>query len=79
MESIAVANCDSNNSNGDSKSNTDTSNDRERETEKIGMKLAPYNPTDYEVVDTAIKLLGVRANDVVYDLGCGDGRFLEKV
>jgi SAM-dependent methyltransferase len=36
--------------------------------------LAPYVPTPQEVVDRMLKLAGVTKNDVVYDLGCGDGR-----
>lgn len=33
-----------------------------------------YVPTPQEVVDAMLKLAGVHAGDVVYDLGCGDGR-----
>jgi cyclopropane fatty-acyl-phospholipid synthase-like methyltransferase len=33
-----------------------------------------YVPTPQEVVDAMLELAGVTANDVVYDLGCGDGR-----
>jgi cyclopropane fatty-acyl-phospholipid synthase-like methyltransferase len=32
-----------------------------------------FVPTPPEVVDTMLKLAGVTAKDVVYDLGCGDG------
>lgn len=42
----------------------------------IGEKLAPFNPSDPKVVETAIRLLDIREGDIVYDLGCGDGRFL---
>lgn len=35
-----------------------------------------YEPTPLGVVDTLIDAAKVGANDVVYDLGCGDGRFL---
>lgn len=38
--------------------------------------LAPYVPTPQEVVDRMLKLAGVGKNDVVYDLGCGDGRIV---
>jgi len=36
--------------------------------------LAPYVPTPQEVVDRMLQLAGVTKSDVVYDLGCGDGR-----
>src|SRR5687768_13840443 len=36
--------------------------------------LAPYVPTPQEVVDRMLELATVTKNDVVYDLGCGDGR-----
>jgi hypothetical protein len=34
----------------------------------------PYVPTENNVVGGTLKLAGVRNTDVVYDLGCGDGR-----
>lgn len=36
--------------------------------------LAPYVPTPQEVVDRMLQLAGVTKSDVIYDLGCGDGR-----
>ena len=36
----------------------------------------PYVPTSYEVVDAMLKLANVKKGDVVYDLGCGDGRIV---
>jgi precorrin-6B methylase 2 len=36
--------------------------------------LAPYVPTPQDVVDRMLALAEVNANDVLYDLGCGDGR-----
>ena len=36
--------------------------------------LAPYVPTPQEVVDRMLRLAAVTKADVVYDLGCGDGR-----
>jgi SAM-dependent methyltransferase len=33
-----------------------------------------YEPTEPEIVSAMLKLANVRKNDVVYDLGCGDGR-----
>ncbi len=38
--------------------------------------LAPFVPTPEDVVDRMLVLAGVTANDVVYDLGCGDGRIV---
>ncbi|HVR69632.1 MAG TPA: class I SAM-dependent methyltransferase [Vicinamibacteria bacterium] len=37
---------------------------------------APYHGTPPEVVEGMLRLAGVRAGDVVYDLGCGDGRIV---
>jgi len=39
-----------------------------------GRSLAPYVPTPQEIVDRMLVLAGVTRDDVVYDLGCGDGR-----
>ena len=36
----------------------------------------PYVPTPDEVVESMLKLAGVHRGDVVYDLGCGDGRIV---
>ena len=36
----------------------------------------PFVPTPNPVVDGMLKLAGVRSTDVVYDLGCGDGRIV---
>ena len=36
----------------------------------------PYVSTPYEVVNEMIRLADVKASDVVYDLGCGDGRLV---
>ena len=38
--------------------------------------LAPYVPTPEDVVDRMLQLAKVTKNDVVYDLGCGDGRIV---
>lgn len=37
-------------------------------------QLAPYVPTPQDVVDRMLTLAEVKKGDVVYDLGCGDGR-----
>lgn len=36
----------------------------------------PYVPTPQSVVDAMLKLAAVNKDDVVYDLGCGDGRIV---
>ncbi len=36
----------------------------------------PYVPTPPEVVDEMLRLAGVRSGDILYDLGCGDGRIV---
>jgi cyclopropane fatty-acyl-phospholipid synthase-like methyltransferase len=38
--------------------------------------LAPYVPTPQSVVEKMLQLAEVTASDVVYDLGCGDGRIV---
>jgi SAM-dependent methyltransferase len=35
-----------------------------------------YDPTPMDVVQAMLRLAGVNAGDVVYDLGCGDGRIV---
>lgn len=35
-----------------------------------------YEPTEPDIVSAMLKLANVRKNDVVYDLGCGDGRIV---
>ena len=39
-------------------------------------RLAPFDPTPQEVVERMLALAAVRRNDVIYDLGAGDGRIL---
>ena len=36
----------------------------------------PYVPTKYPVVDEMLRMAAVTKNDIVYDLGCGDGRLV---
>jgi cyclopropane fatty-acyl-phospholipid synthase-like methyltransferase len=36
----------------------------------------PYVPTKQEVVEEMLRMAGVKPGDVVYDLGCGDGRIV---
>jgi predicted RNA methylase len=40
------------------------------------MVFVPYVPTPYPVVRAMLKLANAGPGDVVYDLGCGDGRIL---
>ena len=40
------------------------------------VKLAPFNPTSKETVDAIFTTIAVRSDDVLVDLGCGDGRVL---
>ena len=40
----------------------------------IQQSLAPYVPTPHDIVDRMLSLAAVTRSDVVYDLGCGDGR-----
>jgi SAM-dependent methyltransferase len=35
-----------------------------------------YEPTSTEVVEVMLRLAALKENDVVYDLGCGDGRIV---
>jgi hypothetical protein len=44
--------------------------------EKKGEKLAPFNPTTDGAIDAAIEMLRITEQDVVFELGCGDARFL---
>ena len=38
--------------------------------------LAPFVPTPQDVVDRMLDLADVTSDDVIYDLGCGDGRIV---
>jgi len=39
-------------------------------------RLAPYNPTHDTAQSTALDLLALTSRDVLFDLGCGDGRLI---
>ncbi|HYF17025.1 MAG TPA: methyltransferase domain-containing protein [Ramlibacter sp.] len=45
----------------------------QREAPKLDV---PYVPTPQDVVDGMLDLAGVKKGDVLYDLGCGDGRIV---
>ncbi|MBN2264371.1 MAG: class I SAM-dependent methyltransferase [Candidatus Aminicenantes bacterium] len=36
----------------------------------------PFVPTPYEVVEEMLRLVDIKPGDVLYDLGCGDGRIV---
>lgn len=46
---------------------------QEKDTSK---SLAPYVPSSYTVVEKMLELAEVNEKDIVYDLGCGDGRIV---
>jgi SAM-dependent methyltransferase len=39
-------------------------------------QLAPFMPTPIPIVEAMLELVGVRADDVVFDIGSGDGRIV---
>lgn len=47
-----------------------------REAEGLPQNLAPYVPTPQDVVDKMLEMAQVTKDDVVYDIGCGDGRIV---
>ena len=49
---------------------------QDTQAEKEGASLAPFLPTPEDVVDRMLTLAEVGPDDVVYDLGCGDGRIV---
>lgn len=38
--------------------------------------IAPFNPTCDQAIESALELLKLKDNDVLFDLGCGDARML---
>lgn len=49
---------------------------RAQTTTESKLPTVPYVPTPQEVVDKMLDMAKVGKNDVVYDLGCGDGRIV---
>jgi SAM-dependent methyltransferase len=42
-----------------------------------GPKLdVPYEPTSYEIAEAMLRMANVQKDDLLYDLGCGDGRIV---
>jgi hypothetical protein len=39
-------------------------------------KLAPFNPSSDQIQQKALEIMKLSEEDVLFDLGCGDGRFL---
>lgn len=56
--------------------NTTSNEVGEEESELLGTKLAPFNPSMPYVVEAALAMLQLSNEDVLYDLGCGDGRVM---
>lgn len=44
-----------------------------------GGPLVPFVPTRKETIENLLKSIDFRENDVLYDLGCGDGRVVVEV
>jgi SAM-dependent methyltransferase len=44
--------------------------------EKTPKLDVPYEPTTYEIAQEMLRMADVRKDDLVYDLGCGDGRIV---
>ncbi|MCU7494052.1 MAG: methyltransferase domain-containing protein [Ignavibacteria bacterium] len=44
--------------------------------QNVVFSQVPFVPTPYDVVQGMLKLANVTENDLVYDLGCGDGRIV---
>ena len=40
------------------------------------MSLAPFVPSPYVVIEKMLQIADVKAGELVYDLGCGNGRIL---
>lgn len=47
-----------------------------KDADGLPQNLAPYVPTPQDVVDKMLEMAQVTKDDVVYDIGCGDGRIV---
>lgn len=47
-----------------------------QEAPKLRAPDVRYEPTEHEIVLAMLKLANVKSSDLVYDLGCGDGRIV---
>jgi SAM-dependent methyltransferase len=50
--------------------------DSEPVSQPVRLPDVPYVPTSNDVVEAMLKLAAVKKTDIVYDLGCGDGRIV---
>eukprot|EP00816_Leptocylindrus_hargravesii_P004392 CAMPEP_0196814806 /NCGR_PEP_ID=MMETSP1362-20130617/45837_1 /TAXON_ID=163516 /ORGANISM="Leptocylindrus danicus, Strain CCMP1856" /LENGTH=159 /DNA_ID=CAMNT_0042191545 /DNA_START=122 /DNA_END=598 /DNA_ORIENTATION=+ len=58
---------------GHSSEDNNNVNDHQSQATKI---LAPFNPTSAAAQTRSLQILELTGEDALYDLGCGDGRFL---
>lgn len=47
-----------------------------KESTNTSFKLAPFNPSSDQIQHKALGMLDLKHTDVLFDVGCGDGRFL---
>lgn len=55
---------------------TTTTADGDEQTKHTAVRLAPFNPTCSHAQEVALNFLSLSETDVLFDLGCGDGRLL---